>query len=174
MIDRTTDNLARRLERAAKIIPEIRQHIDEQRRLVPHITAQATDSSGGSGGGTHSDPTGRTMMELDRLHRLAGNIDDAVTILGIGVNVLESACRMALGHRTPLGAEDKPRCIGDNTPEGASCWNIPSPRRSAKSETIDDGRCHTCGPRYDTRKRLESDARRHRRHAEPIPAKETT
>lgn len=99
-LDRTTQRLAERLDRAAEIIPNVRTHLDEQRR---HIAIIAAAAAGGTGRqpGTHADPTARAAHQLAHLHRLEGYIDDALASINVGINLLDEACRNALGHRAP-------------------------------------------------------------------------
>lgn len=161
-VDRTADILSRRLERAASILPEIREHIYEQRSHVRILGAPSTDQ--GRQVGTHSDPTARAVAELNHWDWLNDCIDIQLGVINKALDILDTHCRDILGRRQPDDDADKPRCIGDTTAEGADCWNVPAPRRDPSGMQIDDGRCITCGHRYDARKRAAADARRMRRH----------
>lgn len=158
-----TDRAAHRLERAAEIIPELFDHLDKQRH---NVTALRSPGDGPRGSG-HADPTAITALVLDGVERRRCRITDAVDMVHRAIDELDDACRDALGHRVTADDLDeaRPRCIGDGGPEGATCWNIPSDRRTASGQTIDDGRCHVCGPRHDARKAEASNARRARRYA---------
>lgn len=165
---RQLDIYSHRLNRAADVVPEVLDHLDEQRAIIGPLD-QGSEIRGGSG--THGDPVLRTVMALDggEYHRRC--IYDALQTLGVCIDMLDDACRKAIGYRagqrSPLEqAQDnaKPRCIGDGTPTGATCWNIPSERRNPIGATVDDGRCHECGPRYDraravVRQRIEQNRR---------------
>lgn len=162
-IDRHADILSRRLERASVVLPDIRDHIAEQRDSVRIIGSATADP--GRQSGTHSDPAARAVAERDHWDCLDGYIDIQLGVIEAALNILDTHCRDVLGRRhTDDDDPDKPRCIGDNTAEGEDCWRVPAPRRNAAGMQIDDGRCITCGHRYDARKRAEADARRFRRH----------
>jgi hypothetical protein len=155
--NRALDTLAHRLDSAANIVPTVLAHLDEQRAQISTLSAPAS----GTKGSDVSDPTWRTMQQLSRLDNRAGRITDAIATLSVAVNMLDNACRDALGTR---GHIEGPRCIGDGTPDGATCTQIADTRTDPTSgATIDDGRCIRCGPRHDATRRKESDARRLRR-----------
>jgi hypothetical protein len=171
---RQLDIYSHRLNRAADVVPEVLDHLDEQRAIIGPLD-QGSEIRGGSG--THGDPVLRTVMALDggEYHRRC--IYDALQTLGVCIDMLDDACRKAIGYRAGQRspneqAQDnaKPRCIGDGTPTGATCWNIPSARRTPDGASVDDGRCHECGPRHDRVRRAASDARRLRRHQEQLGA----
>jgi hypothetical protein len=108
--DRTADRLAKRLEHAADIIPTIRAHLNEQRGHVSAIRAAGNDTSRSR---DTNDPTGRLVLELDRIDYREGLIDDALASIRVGINLLDEACRDALGHRapgTPGAASSEPIC----------------------------------------------------------------
>ena len=167
----TAARLSDRLYRASNTIPGIEDHLDEQRALIGIVGAAKTDGSHGSKG-DHGDPTARALLELDKVETKRAAIRDALASINIGINLLDDACRHALGHqarREPTDDEAKPRCIGDNTAAGASCWQIPAERRDhATNQTVDDGRCLDCGTRYDERK--AKDAKRKRLARTDSPA----
>lgn len=110
--NRDLDTLAHRIDRAATSVPEVLDHLNEQRALIPAISASSTNASGG---GDHSDPTLRTLLALDRVEGHRRTILDAVATLGVCVDMLDDACRAALGYRTPDAAPqpepDKPLCV---------------------------------------------------------------
>lgn len=162
----TAARLSDRLYRAATTIPSIQDHLSEQRALVGVISAATTDGSHGSKG-DHSDPTARALVSLAKIDGKGQAITDALASINVGINLLDEACRDALGHqarREPDDAEAKPRCIGDNTAAGATCWQIPAERRDHRTnQTIDDGRCLDCGARHDDRKARKAESERKRR-----------
>jgi hypothetical protein len=164
----TAARLADRLYRAAGVIPSIEDHLGEQRSLVITLSASRTDSSGGSKSG-HSDPAARVTLELAEIDNHRTAIRDALATANIAINLLDEACRDALGHqarRDPKDTESKPRCIGDNTAAGATCWQIPAPRRDhGSNQTVDDGRCLDCGQRVDERRRAKAEHERKTRLA---------
>lgn len=121
--NRDADNLSFRLDKAADWIPEIRQHLDEQRWLA------ATSSGHGEGrqGGTHSDPTGRAVTTLDGIERYWDAVTRALLDVGEKVDALDDACRAALGvraHRAersttePRPSDGEPKCQGGDEPWG--------------------------------------------------------
>jgi hypothetical protein len=163
----TAARLSDRLYRASTTIPSIQDHLGEQRALVGIISAATTDGSHGSKG-DHSDPTARALVDLVKIEGKGQAITDALASINIGINLLDEACRDALGYqarREPADDEEaKPRCIGDNTAAGAACWQIPAERRDHRTnQTIDDGRCLDCGTRYDERKARKAESERKRR-----------
>lgn len=155
---RALDTLSHRIDRAANIVPEVLDHLGEQRAAVIVLSAQTIDGSPPARG-SHADPTLRVALELDLLdyHRRA--VDDAIATLNTCVNMLDDACRTALAARAPSSLDDStppaerapvPRCIGDDTPAGATCEQIPVPRTNLHTNSrVDDGRCLDCGPRHD-------------------------
>ena len=94
---RETDILARRLERAAQVIPTIFDHLNEQRANITTMSSGAGE--GGGSKGDHSDPTLRTVSELDSINLHQRAIDDQVHCVHVAVNLLDEACRNALGKR---------------------------------------------------------------------------
>lgn len=109
---RDLDTLAHRIDRAATTVPEVIDHLNEQRALVPALAASSTNAGSS---GDHSDPTLRTLLALDRIEGHRRTIHDAIATLGVCVDMLDDACRAALGYRTPDAAPqpepDKPLCI---------------------------------------------------------------
>lgn len=102
--DHQLDRYSFRLGKAADIVPEIRQHLAEQRHF-----ARFGHRSGGDGGrqiGTHSDPTLRIMMAIADVNEREDYIDDAIATLKVAIDMLEQYCRSALGYRTP--ADERP------------------------------------------------------------------
>lgn len=165
------DTLSRRLERAAKAIPEVVEHLIEQRAAISLLNAQALDASQ-----THSgaipNPTLQLVERYDQFNNRLDAILDGIITAWVCVDMLDTDSRKALGMRAPVHFDTTdtdpdyrpaPRCIGDNTADGAVCWNIPSPRRDAGGTVVDDGRCLECGPRHDRFKMLAEQARRIRR-----------
>lgn len=158
------EQLANRLHRNATTIPNIQDHLNEQRAHITTIAATKTDGSHSTKGDI-SDPTQRTALELDRIDNHQRAINDALASIEIGINLLDEACRAALGHHTRTDShEPRPRCIGDNTAAGANCWQIPATRRNPANQTVDDGRCLDCGTRHDERLRTKATTERKRRH----------
>lgn len=107
-IHRDTDNLARRLTRAATTIPSIIDHLNEQRANI--TTLSAPGNGGGSKGG-HSDPVLRTLTQLDAIdyHRRA--INDQLHCVRVAIDLLEASCREALGHKPTITVNDTaPTC----------------------------------------------------------------
>jgi hypothetical protein len=173
---RALDTLSRRLERAANAMPAVVEHLIEQRASISILNAHPTDSSAAHGSDI-SNPTLALVTRYDEFSRQQTAIVDGIITAWVCVDMLDTECRNALGMRAPstetVPTPDEPdyrpapRCIGDNTADGAVCWNIPSPRRIDGTE-IDDGRCHECGPRHDAIRRAASDARRLRRQVESL------
>jgi hypothetical protein len=166
--DRTLDLLAHRLDRAANTVPDIYDHLDEQRSYAPVLAAQ--DTSRPTVGGGISDPTGRTVVQLDEAGCRRRAIDDYVASIALGIDCLERECRQALGWRmaqSPADSasdahlSDTPLCIDCKT-------KIPTVRTGRDGATIDDRRCIDCGRAWDDlldRRRDEAHDRRLRRHA---------
>lgn len=87
--NRDADNLAHRLDRAATIIPDVLDHLAEQRELVQPLPGRG----GGPGqSGTHSDPTGSAFGKLADLDLQREHILDAL-------ESLETNARRARRHR---------------------------------------------------------------------------
>lgn len=150
--DRTLDNLANRLDRAAYILPDIADHLAEQRSHITILAAQ--DLTAINGSSEIANPTLRITMLLDAVDLRQREIDDWVATLELAVKGLEQACRTALSYRVPAALDDytpdadRPRCIGAGATISTRCDQIPTPRTSEGS-TVDDGRCLDCGRRYD-------------------------
>jgi hypothetical protein len=165
--DRTLDLLAHRLDRAANTVPDIYDHLDEQRSYAPVLAAQ--DTSRPTAGGI-SDPTGRTVVQLDEAGCRRRAIDDYIASIELGVKLLEEECRRALGWRmaqSPTDSETEARLA--LTPLCVDCTTkIPTVRTGRDGTTIDDRRCIDCGRAWDDlldRRRDEAHDRRLRRHA---------
>lgn len=165
---RLLDNLAARLDRAANMVPDILDHLDEQRALVNPIAARDY-SAGPTGRGGISDPTLRVTQQLDSIEYRRREISDGIDTLEVCVRMLEQAARRALAYRAgqtdtdDAHLADEQRCI--------ECNQIPTLRTGRDGLTIDDGRCIDCGTRRDredaermARRRIESDTRRARRY----------
>lgn len=156
------DIARRRLERAERIVNDCLDHLSEQQALIPTLRGTSYDETRGS----HSipDPTAGTVVALDRVSYLRLGIGDAIATINVAINVLEAACTDALRYRASAASapeSTQERCIGDNTPAGASCTQIPSERPDGHGGRIVDGRCLDCGVRYDQRladDRAERDA----------------
>lgn len=149
--NRRIDTASDRLYRASPAVIAALDHLDRQRALVPAIGSSRTDGAGSSKGG-HSDRTLAITVRLDGIDYGRRTIVDAIATVELATDVLDQAVRDAykINEQGEATIEDsKPRCIGDNSAEGATCWNIPSPRRNPHGLEIDDGRCVDCGPRYD-------------------------
>jgi hypothetical protein len=165
---RLLDNLAARLDRAANMIPNTIDHLDEQRALVNPLPAQDY-TAGPTGRGGISDPTLRVAQQLDSIEYRRREIDDGINTLEVCVRMLEQAARRALAYRAGQSDDDtshlahEPRCI--------ECNQIPTLRTGRDGLTIDDGRCIDCGTRRDrddaermALRRVEADSRRARRY----------
>ena len=125
-IDRNAERLSYRLQRASEIIPEIRDHLHEQRTHIRTIGAAGTDE--GRTGGGHSDPTLRAVMERDRVDYLEGCIDDALASIHVGINLLDTYCRDALGYRRevePERARQSMCCDNQQGKHGVDEWGDP-------------------------------------------------
>jgi hypothetical protein len=161
--DRTLDNLAHRLDRAANTVPDIYDHLDEQRSYAPHLAAQDTSRPHGAGG--IADPTLATVIHLDEAGRRRRAIDDYIASIELGVKLLEQECRHALAWRMaqkPTDSETDARLA--LTPLCVDCrTKVPAIRTGRDGTTIDDARCIDCGPAYDlqvSERRLERLQRR--------------
>lgn len=160
---RTLDNLAHRLDRAATIVPDVLDHLDEQRANTPVLAAQDTSRGYQSSGGI-SDPTLRTVTHLDQIEYKRQEIRDNIATLELAVRLLEQACRRALSFRV---ADDQPDMLDserDLLEQCIECEQIRTSRTSPAGLTIDDGRCIDCGRRNDDARRKQSDDRRARRY----------
>ena len=172
-VHRDTDNLARRLERAAGIIPTIHDHLNEQRA---NMTVLSAPQGGGGSKGDHSDPTLRAVSALSAIEYHRRAIDDQVHCVRVAVNLLEEACRDALGHRAAKSASaDHPRCTagriyidGQGRERESTCDRLVS-YRVADSGTIHldpGGLCdeHRLHLEREAARADETNARRQRRH----------
>lgn len=151
------DTHAFRLTRAPKFVTDCLAHLDDQRALVASLRAASYDDTR-SGSGI-SDPTAGVVVAMDHVEYRRSSILDAIATIGVAINVLEAACSDALRYRAHTADADDTtdeRCIGDGTPAGATCSQIPDVREIGGRT---DGRCIDCGKRYDQR---IADARRER------------
>ena len=170
--DRTLDNLAHRLDRAANTVPQAFEHLDEQRSMVSILAAQ--DYTGTRHTGGIANPTLQTAAQLETIEYQRNTIRDAIDTLAVCVRMLEQNLRTALAFRVSIHDDnldhlnDTPHCIGNRADITARCDQIPAPRPDGAGGTIDDGRCLDCGRRYDQtetdRRREASDQRRARRY----------
>jgi hypothetical protein len=111
--DRTLDTLSHRINRAATIVPQVLEHLNEQRALVVALAAN-DPSSGSHGSGDHADPTLRAAMQLKLLDDKRETIRDAVQTLAVCVDMLDKDCRTALGMRGADPVIDAtPQCTRD-------------------------------------------------------------
>lgn len=146
------------------IIPEVFDHLDEQRHQAATPPRGGDNMPRGSG---HSDPTASQAIALAALDDRRQHIIASVDRVHEAISALDDACRVALGHRATNDdlAAPQARCIGDGTADGAQCWAIPAERRTASGQTVNDGRCIHCGPRWDQQRSAIETARRQRRKA---------
>lgn len=114
-----TDRLARRLDRAAGIIPDVLAHLNELRANITTLTTPTNEHTSRSG---HSDPTARTTLQLDAINLHQRAIDDQVHCVEVAINLLEEACRDGLGYRAPRAANSEPLCGGGDP----STWGDPT------------------------------------------------
>ena len=173
---RDLDNLAHRLDRAANTVPDVFDHLDEQRAFVSALVAQ--DYTTPHGSGAISDPTLRAAGQLDSVEYRRQTIVDGIETMIVCVKMLEQSCRAALAFRVSIHDDnldhlaDTPRCIGAQASITARCDQIPSPRPDGHGGVVDDGRCLDCGRTYDTdqahRRMLSEQARRIRRHQDRL------
>lgn len=151
---RDLDLYGRRIDNADKRVRTVLVHLDEQAALVPVLRAAGYDVARRSG--EHPDPTLATVAALDVIDRHRRTILDAIATLGVCIDMLDVACRDALGYRAhiPANAPDpawdatpKRLCIGwPGMPPEKTCNHYPD-ERDVGGRT--DGRCVTCGPAYD-------------------------
>lgn len=167
--NRDADILARRLERAAEVIPSVLNHLNEQRSQI----ALAGHSSGGRQRGTHADPVGQTIAKISTIDLHETEILDALASIKVGANILEQACASALrtrAARPERPTDDEPLCRGgdaatwgDRTCGELVLWNLTGNGHVSYDR---DGLCarhrHACNTwnqRAD-----DSNSRRKRRH----------
>lgn len=167
--NRDADALSFRLERAATRIPEVFAHLDEQR-------AMAMQSSGSGGGGrqpgTYSDPTAGMVAKLDAIELQRRTILDALASIGVGVNILDEACRDALGVRAQPAEQSAPAPAADAEPKcgggDPSTWGDPTCGQIADWRITDsghvsynrDGLCPRHVAKRDEWRRTESEVER--------------
>jgi hypothetical protein len=95
------------MDRAADIIPTIRLHLSEQTIIVA-TAGRSEQERSGSG---HSDPTQRLALELATIDAHQRQIDDALERITTAIDLLDDACRRALGKRAPTQpTPDEPMC----------------------------------------------------------------
>jgi hypothetical protein len=124
--NRRLDGLSWRIDRAADIVPTVLQHVAEQNALIGTCSAPGSTERRGVGG--YSDPTLRTVLALDHGDQYRRAIDDAIATLEVCVNMLDEACRTALGYRAQGNAKvddapalpESPRCTRDVTVDGVT------------------------------------------------------
>ncbi len=164
---RTLDNLAHRLDRAASIIPDVLDHLDEQRAQISNLAAQDT-SRGYSTASTISDPTQNTVQQLFRVNYRRDEIRDNIATLELAVRLLEQSARRALSFRASDDHDHELDSERDLLVQCIECEQIRTLRTSPVTGlTIDDGRCLDCGARHDTaskKRREHADAQRARKY----------
>ncbi len=161
---RTLDNLAHRLDRAANIIPEVLDHLDEQRAQISNLAAQDT-SRGYSTASTISDPTQNTVQQLFRVNYRRDEIRDNIATLELAVRLLEQSMRRALSFRASDDHEHELDSERELLLQCIECDQIRTPRTDPTTDlTIDDGRCIDCGRVYDLKRKDASNERRARRY----------
>lgn len=158
--NRQLDTLSDRIYRAAAIVPEVLDHLDEQRANISAIHAHPTDA-GGNSHGDHGDPTLGTVLQFDPIEHHRRTVLDAIATLGVCVDMLDRSCRDALGAR---GQRLVPACIVEG------CNQIPDLRVNRHTgQRVDDGRCIDCGREWDelqAQRKREANERRARRYGQ--------
>lgn len=128
--DPELDRQSWRLSRAATTLPTVLEHIAEQ-------LAHTTNSSSGDGNRpvNHiSDPTGQAALQRHHTTLRRDSILEARRRVGIAIDLLDEACRNALGA-TPHPAADEPRCNGGDP----STWGDPECGELVEHYTRNDG-----------------------------------
>jgi hypothetical protein len=107
-----------RLYRASDIVPQVLDHLSEQRAQTSAVKASVTDGSITSTGDP-TDPTGDIVCTLERFDAPRRDIFALIDDIGRLIDRLDDACRKALGIRSTgavtddTPAVDKPLCIDD-------------------------------------------------------------
>jgi hypothetical protein len=133
--NRDLDLLAHRLDRAANTVPDVMDHLDEQRANIAVIAAQDISHGGGYSVGYSANPTLSAVTQLAAVEYRRQTIRDAIATMAVCVNMLEQECRQALAYRASAGDRDDidhldgtPRCIGSTNAITTRCEQIPSER----------------------------------------------
>jgi hypothetical protein len=120
--NRRLDGLSWRIDRAANIDAEARQHLAYQNTLIGPLKAAGGTQRGSVG--VYSDPTLAAVLAIDGCNTHYRAIDDAIATLEVCVNMLDAAYRDALAyHATPAAvavpnAVLVPQCIGNVEVQG--------------------------------------------------------
>lgn len=172
---RQLDNVSDMHRRHAEQAEQAYDHLQEQTALITILAAQTYDTSHNTSG--ISDPTAKAAAHYAHIGHARTALNDAIATAVLCAKMVNDAIIDALTTRAPTNLNDdepgtqdiRPRCIGDGTPDGAICTQIPIRRTDLHtSSSVDDGRCLDCGPRWDTAqaaRRRESDRRRLVRHS---------
>ena len=142
-----------RIDRLRKLVAASLEHLDDVRAQTATLRAATYDDTRSAR--TVPNPTLGTVMALTQCDELRDDILNLIPAIGQAVTRAEEACTEALRYRGPGEASDdaespsEARCIGDGTPRGATCHQIPADRPDRDGGRCDDGRCIDCGRRYD-------------------------
>jgi hypothetical protein len=141
------DNLATRIERASIMVPEVFDHLDEERAQISNLAAQDYTATHHSGSAI-ANPTLNTAQQLDGVNQERNEIDDCIATLEVCVKMLEKATRHASRYRVSHDhiELDSERDLLEQCIE---CEQIRVVRTARNGLTIDDGRCLDCGRTED-------------------------
>jgi ABC-type transporter Mla subunit MlaD len=161
------DSLAGSIDRAANTVPQVLDHLNEQRAQISNLAAQDYTATNTSGGGI-ANPTLTAVSQLDRVNNHNRDIEDSIETLRVCVRMLQRNIDAA--QRFRVSREDiELDSERDLLVQCIECQQIRTPRTDPRGGTIDDGRCIDHGRAYDLKlaerqRRKESDDRRARRY----------
>lgn len=105
-IDRRINRLAERLDQAARIKPNLDEHLATQ--LAYCDSAQHNET--GISGNTIADPVIARIMSRAAIIERSGMVERRLLDLEAAVNALDEAMRTAWGGHRPIVAEEAPVC----------------------------------------------------------------
>ena len=142
-----------RLDRLRKLVAASLEHLDDVRAQTATLRAATYDDTRSAR--SVPNPTLGTVIALDACDTLRADILELIPVIGKAITLTEEACTAALRYhgagedRNDTESPSEARCIGDGTPRGATCHQIPADRPDGHGGRLDDQRCIDCGRRYD-------------------------
>lgn len=106
-IDHRISRLAERLDQAARIKPNLDEHLATQ---LAYCDTKGSNETGITSSGTFSDPTATAFMSRAGVVTKSNLVETALVALEASVNELDRAMRSAWGNARPAVVEEAPLC----------------------------------------------------------------